>query len=114
MSSLVLSQFYQPIKSKNNYDTIIYNPNPIPKNIQAKINNFFKDLDSIHKNCKNKAMTMITGIRLPNTKTTPIWRTILKALQKESVDQGSWPLHRTQSKGKHIYTISKMVVGWDK
>jgi hypothetical protein len=40
-SSLVLSQFYQHIKSKNNYDTIIHNPNPIPKNIQAKINNFF-------------------------------------------------------------------------
>ena len=38
----------------------------------------------------------------------------MKALQKESVDQGSWPLHRTQSEGKHIYTISKMVVGLDK
>ena len=59
-------------------------------------------------------MTRITGIRLPNTKTTPIWRRILKALQKESVDQGSWPLHRTQSEGKRIYTISKMVVALDK
>ena len=59
-------------------------------------------------------MTMITGIRLPNTKTTPVWRTILKSLQNESIDQGSWPLHRTQSEGKHIYTISKMVVGLDK
>ena len=59
-------------------------------------------------------MTRITGIRLPNTKTTPIWRRILEALQKESVDQGSWPLHRTQSEGKRIYTISKMVVALDK
>ena len=59
---------------------------------------------------------MITGIRLPNTKTTPIWRTILKALQKESVDQGSWPLHRTQSKGKHIYIqlITTEVEEWSR